>query len=246
MLRPHPFPDSRAGRKLYTTGRLRCPGAKAMSAYPHVKFLTSANQASQFPPDAGVEVAVAGRSNAGKSSAINAITQRKGLARTSKTPGATRLVNFFELAPARRLVDLPGYGFAAVSGDMRQHWGRLLQSYFDGRDALRGVIVVMDVRHPLTDYDVEMLELAASGGVPIHVLLTKSDKLGRGAAQQALRSVRKALGEVATVQLFSALKGDGVAEARKALERMLNASGREKETPAGFDPAGEDTPGVGG
>jgi GTP-binding protein len=209
--------------------------------------MTSAQQAGQFPPDTGAEVAVAGRSNAGKSSAINAITQRKGLARTSKTPGATRLINFFELTHARRLVDLPGYGFAAVPGDMRRHWGRLLQAYFGGRRSLRGVVVVMDVRHPLTDYDQEMLELARSSGVPVHVLLTKSDKLKRGAAQQALRSVRKDLGDAATVQLFSALKGDGLNEARKALQQMLDGRVPEKETPAGpEDPAGEDTPGVGG
>jgi len=217
-----------------------------MSAYPSVKFLTSANDPRQFTADAGVEVAVAGRSNAGKSSAINAITQRKGLARTSKTPGATRLVNFFELEPGRRLVDLPGYGFAAVSGEMRSHWGTLIESFFQRRQSLRGVIVVMDVRRPLTDNDGDMLTLARSRGVPVHVLLTKSDKLGRGAAQKTLAQVRRDVGEAVTVQLFSAFSGSGVAEARGVLERMLDRK-PEKETPVGpADPTGECKPGVGG
>jgi GTP-binding protein len=217
-----------------------------MAAYPKVRFLTSAQRASQFPDDGGGEVAVAGRSNAGKSSAINLITGRKGLARTSKTPGATRLVNFFEVRPGRRLVDLPGYGFAAVSRDMRAHWGVLVRSYFDQRRSLRGVIVVMDVRRPLTEHDREMLEMAEAAGVPMHLLLTKADKLGRGAARQSLLTVRKAVGDAVTVQLFSALRGDGLAEARGALEDLLEGRKR-KESPAGpADPAGEDVPGVGG
>ena len=143
-----------------------------MSSYPLVKFLTSADATRQFPADPGVEVSVAGRSNAGKSSAINAIAQRKGLARTSKTPGATRLINFFELEPGRRLVDLPGYGFAAVPGEMRRHWGQLIAGYFQQRHSLRGSVVVMDVRHPLTEIDCDMLELAAvaagAGAHPAH------------------------------------------------------------------------------
>lgn len=184
-----------------------------MSAYPNVRFLTSANEVRQFPPDVGVEVAVAGRSNAGKSSAINAITHRKGLARTSKTPGATRLINFFELEPDRRLVDLPGYGFAAVSGTMREHWGSLIEGYFRKRASLRGVIVVMDIRHPLKDHDWDMLRLAQSRSVPVHVLLTKADKLGRGKAAATLLAARDLLAGYPgspTVQLFSALAGQGV------------------------------------
>jgi GTP-binding protein len=219
-----------------------------MAAYPHVRFVTSANKLAQLPPDTGAEVAVAGRSNAGKSSAINAITQRKGLARTSKSPGATRLINFFELEPQRRLVDLPGYGFAKVSGDMRAHWGELLQGYFAKRESLRGSVVVMDVRHPLTNHDWSMLELASTRGLPVHVLLTKADKLGRGAAANALQLVRRQLPRNAeiTAQLFSAHAGTGVAEARAALEKLLD--GRPiKETPAGpADPAGENKPGIGG
>ena len=219
-----------------------------MSSYPQVRFVTSADAPRQFAPDDGVEVAIAGRSNAGKSSAINAITQRKGLARTSKTPGATRLVNFFELEPGRRLVDLPGYGFAAVSGDMRRHWGQLIGSYFERRRSLRGAVVVMDVRHPLMEHDCDMLELARTRGAPVHILLTKSDKLGRGAAGQALAGVRREVGRGVTVQLFSALAGTGVEEARRAIERMLDGRAQvpEKETPVGpADPTGEDDPALG-
>jgi GTP-binding protein len=219
-----------------------------MAAYTQVRFITSANQLRQLPPDTGTEVAVAGRSNAGKSSAINAITQRKGLARTSKSPGATRLLNFFELEPGRRLVDLPGYGFAKVSGDMREHWGTLLRGYFARRESLHGTIVVMDVRHPLTEHDQAMLELASSRALPIHILLTKADKLSRGGAASALRAVRAALPSsgLISAQLFSAHAGSGVAEARGALERMLDGD-RKKETPAGpADPAGANEPGIGG
>lgn len=209
-----------------------------MSAFPHVRFLTSAHQVRQFPPDSGAEVAVAGRSNAGKSSAINAITHRKGLARTSKTPGATRLINFFELEPDRRLVDLPGYGFAAVSGSMRQHWGSLIEGYFRKRASLRGVIVVMDIRHPLRDQDWDMLRLAESRSVPVHLLLTKADKLGRGARAASCEAVRREANEAVTVQAFSALSGEGVPEARAALERLLRRK-PEKETPVGpADPTG--------
>jgi GTP-binding protein len=219
-----------------------------MAAYPNVRFLTSANRLNQLPPDQGVEVAFAGRSNAGKSSAINAITQRKGLARTSKSPGATRLLNFFELEPGRRLVDLPGYGFAKVSGDMREHWGELLRGYFARRQSLAGSVVMMDVRHPLTPHDATMLELASTRELPVHILLTKADKLGRGAASSALQAVRRKLprGGLVTAQLFSATSGDGVAEARAALEALLDRRPK-KETPAGpADPAGANQPGIGG
>jgi len=221
-----------------------------MSAYPNVRFLTSANRSEQFVADEGAEVAVAGRSNSGKSTAINAITQRKGLAKTSKRPGATRLINFFELEPGRRLVDLPGYGYAAVAGEMRRHWGQLIDAYFGSRDSLRGVIVVMDIRHPLMEHDQAMLGLARSRSVPVHVLLTKADKLGRGATSLALGGVRRALGSGATVQAFSAMSGAGLPEARGVLGRWLSGrpergdrSQREpqKETPVGSaEPTGED------
>jgi GTP-binding protein len=193
-----------------------------MSAYPNAKFLTSADAKLQFPPDSGSEVAIAGRSNAGKSSALNAIVGRKALARTSRTPGATRLINFFELAPGRRLVDLPGYGFAAVSGEMRRHWGALIESYFASRTSLRGVIVVMDVRHPMTPHDRSMLELAGGHGLPVHLLLTKADKLGRGAAQSALRAASRDLDDGVTAQVFSARSGEGLAGARGRLEALLS------------------------
>jgi GTP-binding protein len=207
--------------------------------------MTSADAARQFPPDQGSEVAIAGRSNAGKSSALNAVVGRKGLARTSRTPGATRLINFFELDPGRRLVDLPGYGFAAVPGELRQHWGDLVDTYFGARASLKGVIVVMDVRHPLTSHDRSMLELALGHGLPLHLLLTKSDKLGRGAARAALNAVQRDLEGSATVQLFSALSGEGLNPARARLDALLRS--RKKETPVGpAEPTGEDKPGIGG
>ncbi len=216
-----------------------------MSAYPNVKFVTSADAVRQFPPDQGSEVAIAGRSNAGKSSALNAVVGRKGLARTSRTPGATRLINFFELTPARRLVDLPGYGFAAVRGDLRRHWGALVESYFASRASLKGVIVVMDVRRPLMPDDRSMLELALGYGLGVHVLLTKADKLGRGAARAALQAVQSDLKVSATAQLFSSLSGDGLAPARGRLDALLGA--RKKETPVDpAEPTGEDKPGIGG
>ena len=192
-----------------------------MSQYPDARFILSANSAAQFLPDEGREVAVAGRSNAGKSSAINVIVNRRQFARTSKTPGRTQLVNFFELAPARRLVDLPGYGFAKVSDKVRAHWGRLLQDYFESRKSLTGLFLVVDIRRRLTAFDEQMLAFAESVSVPVHVLLTKADKLKRGQAATALLEVRKALGERASVQLFSALKRDGVEEARRALDGFL-------------------------
>jgi len=207
--------------------------------------MTSADAARQFPPDQGSEVAIAGRSNAGKSSALNAVVGRKGLARTSRTPGATRLINFFELDPGRRLVDLPGYGFAAVPGELRRHWGELVEAYFGSRASLKGVIVVMDARHPLTPNDRAMLELALGHGLPVHLLLTKSDKLGRGAARAALEAVQRDLEGSATVQLFSSLSGEGLPPARARLDALLRS--RKKETPVGpAEPTGEDKPGVGG
>jgi len=218
-----------------------------MSAYPNVRFLISANRREQFVTDIGAEVAVAGRSNAGKSTAINALTQRKSLAKTSKRPGATRLINFFELEPDRRLVDLPGYGYAAVTGEMRRHWGQLVEAYFESRRSLKGVIVVMDIRHPMTPYDLDMLGLAQGRDVPVHVLLTKADKLGRGAIQQTLATVRRELGSAAGAHAFSAHSGLGVGEARGRMDAWLagrqQAGNRvsEKETPAGpAEPAGED------
>jgi GTP-binding protein len=195
-----------------------------MSQYPDAQFLLSANAPDQFLADDGSEVAVAGRSNAGKSSAINVIVNRRRFARTSKSPGRTQLVNFFGLAPEKRLVDLPGYGFARVSDAMRRHWGELLQSYFETRQSISGLLLVVDIRRQLKDFDRQMLTLAQSVDVPTHILLTKADKLKRGQAATALLQVRKEVGELATVQLFSALNKSGCEEARTTLDRFLNGT----------------------
>ena len=192
-----------------------------MSQYPEARFLTSANAVRQFVPDTGAEVAVAGRSNAGKSSAINVIVNRRQFARTSKTPGRTQLVNFFALRDDERLVDLPGYGFAKVSDNKRRHWGELLADYFRSRESLRGLILVVDIRRRLTDFDRQMIEFAESVSLPIHLLLTKADKLKKGQAASAVLEVRKALEDRATVQPFSALKRQGEVEAREVLEQFL-------------------------
>ena len=164
-----------------------------MSVFSEASFLTSANKAAQFLPDEGREVAFAGRSNAGKSSAINAITGRRSLARTSKTPGRTQLINFFALDADRRLVDLPGYGFAKVPLAMRRHWRHLLEDYFSGRQALSGLFVIMDSRRPMTDVDQQMLAMAEAVACPVHVVLTKADKLSRGKAAATLQATRKSL-----------------------------------------------------
>ena len=194
-----------------------------MSQYPEARFLKSADAAKQFVPDTGKEVAVAGRSNAGKSSAINVIVNRRQFARTSKTPGRTQLVNFFELREEQRLVDLPGYGFARVSEKMRRHWGRLLAQYFEIRQSLSGLILIVDIRRRLTDFDRQMIEFAESVDLPIHILLTKADKLKKGQAATALLEVKKEIDGRASVQLFSALKRQGEQEAREVLERFLTA-----------------------
>lgn len=194
-----------------------------MSHYPGARFLKSADHPRQFEADTGSEVAVAGRSNAGKSSAINVIVNRKGFARVSKTPGRTQLINFFELREGQRLVDLPGYGFARVSDKMRRHWAELLSDYFEQRESLRGLLLIVDIRRKLTDFDRQMITFAESVGLPIHVLLTKSDKLKRGQAATALLEVRRELGDTATVQNFSALNRQGEDEARSMLESFLVA-----------------------
>ena len=194
-----------------------------MSQYPEARFMTSANAAKQFVPDSGVEVAVAGRSNSGKSSAINIIVNRRQFARTSKTPGRTQLVNFFSLRDGQRLVDLPGYGFARVSDAMREHWGELLAEYFRVRQSLKGLLLIVDIRRALQDYDRQMMAFAEDVDLPIHILLTKADKLKKGQAATTLLQVRKELDERATVQQFSALNRQGEDEAREVLERLLAA-----------------------
>jgi GTP-binding protein len=195
-----------------------------MSQYPEAHFIKSANRPNQFVPDTGAEVAVAGRSNAGKSSAINVIVNRRQFARTSKTPGRTQLVNFFNLRDSERLVDLPGYGYARVSDATRRHWGDLLTEYFKVRSSLRGLMLIVDIRRQLTDYDRQMMALGATVDLPVHILLTKSDKLKRGQAATARLSVKKELGDSATVQLFSALNRQGEDEAREVLEKFLRGA----------------------
>jgi GTP-binding protein len=202
-----------------------------MPQFPAVQFLTSSWQPGQFPPDQGVEVAFAGRSNAGKSSALNAITGRKDLARTSKTPGRTQLINFFALNERQRLADLPGYGYAKVPEKMRAHWRQLMERYVETRASLGGIVLVMDSRHPLTEFDSQMLEWTSAQNLPTHLLLTKADKLSRGESASTLKKVRAAVGDVATAQLFSAVAKTGVDEARKEVLRMLSSTpARASET----------------
>lgn len=201
-----------------------------MSAYASVHFLLSADDQRQFPDDAGVEVAVAGRSNAGKSSAINAITQRNSLARTSKTPGRTQLVNFFELTPGRRLVDLPGYGYAKVPPRMQAHWRELVGGYLETRNSLMGLLLIVDARRGLKDDDRGLIAWARNRGRRVHLLLSKSDKLTRNEARQQLRQLVGELDAGVSAQLFSAVNKEGVEEARQALEDLL-----EKKPGGSFD-----------
>lgn len=192
--------------------------------YRQARFLTSAAKLNQTPPDDGFEVAFAGRSNAGKSSAINALCDQKSLARTSKTPGRTQLLNFFTLDEHRRLVDLPGYGYARVSVSIKQDWQGSLAQYLEQRQCLRGLILMMDVRHPLKPYDRQMLEWAGHIQLPVHVLLTKADKLKRGPASSSLLKIKKELagmGSDFSVQLFSSLKHQGIEEAHQRLDHWF-------------------------
>lgn len=186
------------------------------------EYRLSVHELPQLPPDDGFEVAIAGRSNAGKSSLINRICNRRGLARTSRTPGRTRQLVFFDLDQQRRLVDLPGYGFAAVSGEMQRHWQALIGRYLERRGSLRGLVVVMDIRHPLRDSDRQLIDWAHSRALPVHLVLTKADKLGRGKMNQALQAVRREVGgDGFSVQAFSALKGLGVEELGAVLAEWL-------------------------
>ena len=188
------------------------------------RFLISAAKVDQCPPDQGLEVAFAGRSNAGKSSALNTLTHAN-LARTSKTPGRTQLLNFFSLDEGRRLVDLPGYGYAKVPIPLKQHWQHHLEAYLSSRESLVGLVLMMDIRHPLTDFDRLMLDWSSAGHMPLHILLTKADKLAYGAAKNALlkvrQEIRKGWGDDVSIQLFSAPKRQGVEEAQAVLARWL-------------------------
>jgi len=182
------------------------------------QYLLSAHNARQLPDDGGYEVAFAGRSNAGKSSALNALTRQNSLARVSKTPGRTQQLVYFQVQPERYLVDLPGYGYAKVPQDLQAHWQAFIDKYFRTREALRGLVVVMDIRHPLKDYDKQMLGYAVERGLPAHALLTKADKLGRGQQGQSLQKVRKELqslwADSVSVQVYSSESRQGVDELR--------------------------------
>jgi len=194
------------------------------------RYLLAAHLSHQLPGDGGREVAFAGRSNAGKSTALNSLVGHTKLARTSKTPGRTQqLVYFdFEHAPGKYLVDLPGYGYAKVPGELKSHWLGFVNDFFRHRQALVGLVVVMDVRHPLREFDQQMLAYAVERGLPAHCLLTKSDKLSRGAAKQTLLKIQRELPDGVTVQLFSGLNKEGVEQAREVVLDWLEMN-REAE-----------------
>ncbi|ACQ91967.1 GTP-binding protein HSR1-related [Tolumonas auensis DSM 9187] len=185
-----------------------------------VHFVTSAPDIRHLPNDGGIEIAFAGRSNAGKSSALNALTQQRQLARTSKTPGRTQLINLFELEPGKRLVDLPGYGYAQVPIEMKLKWQAALSEYLQKRESLKALVLLMDIRHPLKDLDLQMLEWASNSDLNILVLLTKADKLNPGPRKTVVQQVRKAtmvFGDSVRVEAFSSLKGTGVDEVTRIL-----------------------------
>jgi GTP-binding protein len=187
-----------------------------MSTLSAARYSASAHDLHELPPDVGSEVAFAGRSNAGKSSAINALAQRRRLAFVSKTPGRTQTINFFDCGAHRRLVDLPGYGYAAVPRKEREHWGKLIGAYLQCRTSLRGLVVIVDARQPLTPLDRQLLDWHAPSGQPVLVLLTKADKLGREESTRSLKAAQALLPQLharATVQLFSAVSGLGQRQA---------------------------------
>jgi GTP-binding protein len=191
-----------------------------MSQYPNIRFLLSAASEEQFPEDVGAEVAFAGRSNSGKSSAINAIMVRNGLARASKTPGRTRLLNFFEVEEGRRILDLPGYGYAEASPVEKKQWIALI-ARLPRRTSISGLFLIVDIRRGLKDQDGQLLDWAGASGWPVHVLLTKADKLNQRDRAAALKETREILGDGMTAQVFSATDKIGVEAAQKRLGEML-------------------------
>jgi GTP-binding protein len=199
-----------------------------MNGFANAEFLRAAGSPADVPPAGPPEVAFAGRSNVGKSSAINALLGRRSLARTSKTPGRTQTLNFYSLGEQARFVDLPGYGFARVPLELRARWRSLVGSYLESRATLCAVVVVMDARHPLTPLDLQLVEWL--GGVPLIVLLTKADKLSRAAQVQTLRAVRARL-PAATIELFSSVTRQGVTEVHDLLQRSLRAGRSNKKPP---------------
>lgn len=197
-----------------------------MTSLLQAVFHKSAEKLSQLPPESRAEVAIAGRSNAGKSSALNALTGRRKLAHVSKTPGRTRLINFFEVDQGTYLVDLPGYGYAQVSADMKRQWARLLTGYLNQRHQIRGLIVVMDIRHPMTPLDLQLLDWFTATGRPVHVLLTKADKLSRSQNAVQLRKAQAVLHKDypgCTVQKFSSSTKQGLEEAQHVISNWLTA-----------------------
>lgn len=194
-----------------------------MTIYSQATFMISAASSKQFPLDQGIEVAFAGRSNSGKSSCLNALAKPQKIAKTSKTPGRTQQINFFSLETQRRLVDLPGYGYAKVPPELQEQWRGLIEGYLMNRESLKGLILLMDIRHPLKPTDIQLIEYAESRALPLHVLLSKADKLSRQQAQQTLKQVQSDLSSFSTVslQLFSALKKQGVDELTKLINLWL-------------------------
>jgi GTP-binding protein len=204
-----------------------------MTVFQNTTFYTTINRLRDLPPPDGIEIAFAGRSNAGKSSAINSLTRQNRLAFVSKTPGRTQHINFYGIAPRRFLVDLPGYGYAKVPAEIRKHWQHLISTYLQTRTSLHGMVLIMDIRHPLTPLDRQMLAWFAPTRKPVHILLTKSDKLSRLQAESALRGVLAVLREnypQCTVQLFSSLTGKGVDEASAMLGTWLATDSAALET----------------
>lgn len=201
-----------------------------INPWHQARYETSAVEPRGFPPPRGPEIAFAGRSNAGKSSAINALCGQKALARASRTPGRTQMVNFFELDGQRRLVDLPGYGFARVGVEHKRRWQWLIGAYLEQRAPLRGLVLIMDIRHPLTELDRHMIDWAAAAELPLLVLLSKADKLSRGAAASARQKVAQALREFPAeheVIAFSVPKATGVEQALTVLEDWLSRDAEE-------------------
>ncbi|WP_369742987.1 ribosome biogenesis GTP-binding protein YihA/YsxC [Pseudidiomarina sp. PP-1MA] len=189
------------------------------------KFITSAADIRQLPDDSGVEIAFAGRSNAGKSSALNTITRQKALARTSKTPGRTQLINVFEVLPGKRLIDLPGYGYAKVPIAIKEKWQQALSEYLQRRRSLKGLVLLMDIRHPYRDVDQELLHWATESEIPVLVLLTKADKLKPGARKSTLLQAREAamvFGGDITIEMFSSLNRLGLPAVEAKLSDWLN------------------------
>lgn len=195
--------------------------------YHQAQFLKSAAELTQLPPDKGWEVAFIGRSNAGKSSAINAITGIRGLARTSSTPGQTQLINLFTLDKDRRLVDLPGYGYAKVPRMIKERWQRAIDEYLEKRGCLRGLVLVMDIRHPLKEGDQQLIAWSIKCRVPVHILLTKADKLKPSETRKVLKEITAALepfGTTLSVQVFSSIEMQGIEAAQACLNNWFSTS----------------------